>query len=66
MELAVLCHANVVRDLATKFAEVPTLFLAEFAGFPALKKGYLIYLTKCTRHTYALFLAVVEDFNKIK
>jgi hypothetical protein len=53
VELAVLCHANVVGDLATKFAEVPTLFLAEFAGFSALKKGYLIALTKCTRSTYA-------------
>jgi hypothetical protein len=52
VELAVLCHTNVVGDLATKFAKVPTLFLAELAGFSALKKGYLIDLTKCTRNTY--------------
>jgi hypothetical protein len=38
VELAVLCHTNVVGDLATKFAEIPTLFLAEFAGFSALQK----------------------------
>jgi hypothetical protein len=38
VELAVLRHANVVGDLATKFAEVSTLFLAEFAGLSALKK----------------------------
>jgi hypothetical protein len=53
VELAVLCHTNVVGDLATKFAKISTLFLAEFAGFSALKKGFLIALTKCNRNAYA-------------